>query len=226
MATEYTVSLGELLKDALVELPGVVRSVAERELLLTMQEFFDKTFVWTKVVKDVAPVTGENPIQVDDGDPYTRVTGILAVAIGRSGEGYTPLRPIPSRPYNESTVGGLPSHFYITSNPDEFGLYPYMDNVGSYDLTVEVALSPLLDISSYDTAQNIFPRQIIMKYYDAIMQGFLARMYGHPNKPYSAPAVAGQLRHNFLRAIGYHAAQRKTGYNNSQNWRFPTGWRK
>ena len=224
MATEYaTVSIHDLLKDAIPELPGVVRSVAEREMRLTLREFFEKSFAWTKVVKDVAPVTGENPIQVDDGDANTEIIGVLAVAIGKDGEGYNPLRPIPSRPYNESTSGGLPSHYYITSNPDEFGLYPYMDDVSTYDLTVEVALIPAFDI---DASQNTIPRQVLLKYYDAIMQGFLARMYGHPNKPYSAPMVAQQLRHNFLRSIGYYAAQRKTGYNNSQNWRFPTGWRK
>ena len=224
MATEYaTVSINDLLKDALPELPGVVRSVAEREMRLTLREFFERSFAWVKTVKDVAPVTGENPIQVDDGDANTEVIGILAVAIGKNGEGYNPLRPIPSRPYNESTAGGLPSYFYITSNPDEFGLYPYMTDVSTYDLTVEVAVMPALDIAA---DQTTLPRQVLLKYYDAVMQGFLARMYGHPNKPYSAPAVAQQLRHNFLRSIGYHAAQRKTGYNNSQNWRFPTGWRK
>lgn len=224
MATEYaTISINELLKDALVELPGVVRSVAQREMRLTLREFFEKSFAWTTTLKDVAPVTGETPIQVDDGDANTEIIGVLAVAIGKSGEGYNPLRPIPGRPYNESTAGGLPGYFYITSNPDEFCLYPYMNDVSTYDLTVEVALMPAFDI---DPDATTLPRQVLLKYYDAIMQGFLARMYEHPNKPYSAPAVAQQLRHNFLRAIGYYAAQRKTGYNGAQNWRFPTGWRK
>lgn len=224
MATEYaTISINDLLKDALPELPGVVRSVAQREMRLTLREFFEKSFAWSKTVKDVAVATGETPIQVDDGDANTEVIGILNVAIGQNGDGYQNLYPLAGRPVNEQTAGGVPSYFYITSNPDEFCLYPYMDSAGSYDLTVEVALMPAFDINA-DT--NTLPRQVLLKYYDAIMQGFLARMYGHPNKPYSAPMVAMQLRHNFLRAIGYYAAQRKTGYNGAQNWRYPKGWNK
>ena len=223
MAVEYaTVSINDLLKDALPELPGVVRSVAQREMRLTLREFFEKSFAWTATVKDVAPVTGENPVQVDDSDANTEVIGILNVAIGQAGEGYQNLKPLAGRPVDEVDAGGLPSYFYITSNPDEFCLYPYMNTVGSYDLTVEVALMPAFDI---DADQTTLPRQVLLKYYDAIMEGFFARMYAHPNKPYSAPMVAGQKRHNFLRVIGYYAAQRKTGYNGSQNWGYPQNWR-
>ena len=65
------------------------------------------------------------------------------------------------------------------------------------------------------------PRQITLKYYDAIVNGYLSRVYLHPNKPYSAPALAGQLRHTFLRSIGFYMAQRKQGYAGAQAWRFP-----
>lgn len=223
MANEYaTVALNHLLRDALPHLPGVVMQVAQDEFRLTLREFFEKSFAWTKTVKDVAVTTGETPIQVDAGDANAEVIGILNVAIGKAGEGYQNLIPLAGRPVNESTVGGVPSYFYITSNPDEFCLYPYMDAAGGYDLTIEVALIP--DFNA-DASYNNIPRQILLKYYDAIMQGFLARMFGHPNKPYSAPLVAQQYRHNFLRAIGFYAAQRKSGYNGAQNWVYPKGWR-
>lgn len=220
MATEYTYKLDDFLKDQLPELPGVSRSVALKELRLTLREFFEKSFAWTASVKDVALVTGETPIQVSDGDSNTEVIGILHVAIGDS-TGYRDLIPLSKRPIDEETTDNDPDYWYITSNPDELCLYPYMNNASSKDLTVLVALMPAFTI---DANTATLPRQIMSKYYDAIEEGFLARMYQHPNKPYSAPMLAQQKRHNFLRAIGYYAGQRKQGYNGAPDWRYPRGW--
>ena len=222
MADEYTLSLNDLLKDTLAELPGVVRSVALREMRLTLREFFEKTFAWTADVTGVAVPTGEEGIQVTDGDANTEVIGILNVAVGNANEGFVDLRPLPERPIGEETTSTLPEFWYVNSNPDEFTLYPYPDTAITDTLTIKVALIPAFDINAAD---DTLPRQITLKYYDAILNGFLARMYAHPNKPYSAPMAASQLRHNFLRAIGYYAAQRKAGYNGSPNWNFPRGWK-
>lgn len=221
MATEYTTSINELLKDTLPELPGVVRSVADREFRLTLRDFFDRTFVWTKTVKAVAIPTGETGIQVSDGDANTEVVGILNVAKGNTTDGYQDLFPLPQRP-TQGDNSTRPEGWFVSSNPDEIVLYPYLTEATTDNLNVVVALKPAADI---DASQNTLPRQIILKYYDAIMEGFLARMYEHPNKPYSAPATAQQKRHNYLRAIGYYAAQRKQGYNGTQNWVYPQNWR-
>lgn len=222
MATEYTVTLNELLKDTLPELPGVVRSVALREFRLTLRDFFEKTYAWIEDVKDVAVPTGETGIQVDDGDTNTEVIGVMAVAIGNAAGGYTPLTPLASRPVNEETTSTNPTHWYVTSNPDEFVLYRYLDTSTSDDLTVKVALMPALDI---DPAEQELPRQVALKYYDVIMDGFLARMYAHPNKPYSAPMEAKAKQHSYLRGRSYYITERKSGYNGAPNWRFPRGWR-
>lgn len=222
MATEYDYKLDDFLKDQLPELPGVSRSVALKELRLTLREFFEKSFAWIKDVTDVSPVTGETPIQVtDSADANTEVIGILHVAMGDPVSGYRDLTPLNQRPKDEETTDNDPDYWYITSNPDEFCLYPYMNNASSKDLTVKVALMPALDV---DPNASTLPRQIMLKYYDAIEEGFLARLYQHPNKPYSAPLVATQKRHNFLRAIGFYAGQRKQGYNGAPAWRFPRGW--
>lgn len=220
MATEYTAKIDDFLKDTLPELPGAVRSVALREFRLTCREFFEKTFAWIVDVKDVAVPTGETPIQIDDGDANTEVIGILNVAIGNPTEGYRDLRALSERPRNETT-GSSVDFWYITSNPDEVVLYPYLDTATTDDLTVKAAVMPGLGIDATDTT---LPRQTILKYYDALIEGFLARMYGHPNKPYSAPATAMQKRHNFIRAMGFYASQRRNGYNGAPSWRFPTGW--
>jgi len=221
MATEYTLSLNDLLKDRLPELPGVVRSVAARELRLAMREFFEKTFAWTATIKDVSVPTGETGIQFTDGDDNTEVIAVLGVAIGNSTEGYTPLVSLAGRPIDEDTTSVNPTHWYITSNPDEIVLYPYLDTATSDDITAHVALIPAFDAANGDDA---LPRQITLKYYDAIMDGFLARLYDQPQKPYSNPTKAMQKRHNFVRAMGYYASQRKNGYNGTPNWRFPNNW--
>ena len=222
MANEYTLSINDVLKDTLVDLPGVVRSVAQREMRLTLREFFEKSFAWTANVTGISVPTGEEGIQVDDDDENTEVIGILNVAIGNADEGFVDLRPLTERPINEETTSTLPEFWYVNSNPDEFTLYPYLDTPVTDTLTVKVALMPALDVAADD---ETLPRQITLKYYDAILNGFLARMYAHPNKPYSAPVFSQQLRHNFLRAIGYYAAQRKAGYNGSPSWNYPRGWK-
>jgi hypothetical protein len=125
------------------------------------------------------------------------------------------------RPIGEQT-GTQNDAWYISSNPDEITLYPYQEIATTDDLTVKAALIPAFDT---DPAQQTLPRQILLKYYDAIEAGFLARLYAHPNKPYSAPLVAGQHRQAFIKAMGFYAAQRKTGYNGTPNWRYPRTWK-
>lgn len=221
MATEYTLTINELLKDALPELPGVVRSVATREMRLALREFFEKTYCWTTRIDGATAPVGDTVLQLDDSDANTEIIGILRVLYGNDSDGYAELSPLPERPTNADDTGTSPYGWYVTSNPDELKLYPLLDVDRGKHIDADVALIPAFDI---DAGTATLPRQITLKYYDAIMQGFLARMYAHPNKPYSAPMAAQQLRHNFLRAIGYYAAQRKQGYNGAVNWRFPRQW--
>ncbi|MGL4557156.1 MAG: hypothetical protein ACRCV5_06615, partial [Afipia sp.] len=68
------------------------------------------------------------------------------------------------------------------------------------------------------------PRIAALKFYDAILEGFLARVMAHPNKPYSAPVVALSHRRNFIAQCGRYMGQAKQGYAQAQNWRFPGGW--
>ena len=105
----------------------------------------------------------------------------------------------------------------MTSNGDAFKLYPELTDAVVGGLEIEVALTPKLDTVT-------FPRQITTKFYDALVEGFLGRMYAHPNKPYSAPAMAMKMQSNFRRRIGYYMAQAKGGYNGAQSWSYPGGW--
>jgi hypothetical protein len=218
MAVEYTETFDTILQDTLPDLPGAIRSVAKRELRLTLREFFEKSYAWTKVVPSIAVPTGVGSVvQIDDGDANTEVIAVLSVAIGE-GSNFRYLTPMPGAPISEVTTSNEPTYWYCTSNPDEIAVYPYPENALTKTLKVTVALIPAFD------TENL-PRQVTLKYHDAIMDGFLARMHAQPTKPYSDSMKAAQLRHNFLRACGYYASQRKKGYNNSPNWKFPPGWK-
>ena len=218
MATEYTEVFDTILQDTIPELPGALRAVAKRELRLAMREFFEKSHAWVTNVEAIALPSGNTPVQVTDGDVNTEVISILGIAVGNDTDGYQPLAPLPKKPLRRATIGTNPTCWYTSSNPDEFVQYPYPENAPTDVATAEVALIP-----AFDT--ELLPRQITLKFYEAIVNGFLARMYSHPNKPYSAPNAAGGHRLAFVNAIGYYAAQRKQGYNASTNWSFPGGWR-
>lgn len=155
-----------------------------------------------------------HPIPTPPADPNVEVIAILSLVLRNVWVPNIAARPPLDDPGRTSD---RPVGWFVTSNPDEFRFYPQLENdlVGETEALVAV-------IPSFDTL--LLPRQITLKYYDAIVEGYLSRVYLHPNKPYSSPALANQLRHNFLRRIGYYMAQRKQGYNSSQQWRYPPGW--
>jgi len=221
MATEYTESIENVLKDTIPQLPGAIRSVVARECRLAMREFFEKSLAWIVTVENVAIPDGDSAIQITDSDDNTEVIAIMDVKIGNATDGYTTLQPLGGVPDKIEGSESRSYGWYVTSNPDELKLHPYNEGVSGDDLRVTVGLIPAFDTSLTETD---LPRQITLKFYDAILNGTLSRMYMHPSKPYSQPMLGTQLRHNFLRQIGYYAAQRKKGFNNSQNWSFPKGW--
>ena len=212
MATEYTETFEQILNDTIPQTPGIIRSVALRELRLAAREFFERSYAWTVLVADIDVPAGGTPVQVDDLDANTEVIGILNIAFNG-----IDLAPTGVKPSRQLGTTDKPTHYYITSNPDEFVVYPTLENPQTAVADVLVALVPSF------TATDL-PRQITLKYYDAIVEGYLARVYAHPNKPYSAPMLAGSMRHSFLRRVGYYMAQRKQGWNNSQQWSYPRGW--
>lgn len=224
MATEYTETLDTILQDTLPQLPGAVRAVAERELRLTMREFFERSYAWRTTIEAIDAPAGDTAVwlqDANDGDANSDVIAILQVRLdsdpGGQGNNRRVLTPVGFKPAMEYTNQNYPLGWRMTSNADEFKLYPLLTTAITGGLEVDVALMPKMDAA-------IFPRQITSKFYDAIVEGFLARMYMHPNKPYSAPALAMTMRQNFKRRIGYYMAQAKTGYNNAQVWGFPGGW--
>lgn len=215
---EYTEAFDTLLKDTIPETPGIIRSLALRELRLAAREFFEKTFAWTTIVNDVDGPAGKVDIVVSDGEDNTKVIAVLGVAYGdtaatRGG----PLAPLAQKPTLDQTADSSPRYFFVTSAPDHIQIFPYLTAAKTSFLDVTVALMP-------SWTATALPRQVTDLYYDAIIDGYLARVYKHPNKPYSAPLLATDHRKKFLASIGFYMAKRKQGFNNSQQWVYPGGW--
>jgi hypothetical protein len=211
MAVEFTETFEQILKDTAPNFPGAVRELTARELRLAAREFFEKSYAWTKVVTGINAPSGETPTQINDGDVESEVIGILYMTFNGSA-----LLPIAERP-PRVIASDLPLYWYVTSNPDEFCLYPYLSVAVAGAISAKVALIPAFNSAS-------LPRQVTLKFYDSIVDGFLARMYMQPNKPYSNAELGAAHRQKFVQSIGFYAGQRKQGFNNSPNWRFPAGW--
>lgn len=225
MPTELNYSTDTILRDTLPQLPGAQRDIAYRELQLTIWEFFEQSYAWSMVMDDTYLVAGDLPYQISvDGyvgseNGNAKVLTVLDAAIGTPDSGFEPLTPMNRPPLDLDSSDTPPTHWYIASNADTIKFHPYY--TGS-DTTLRIrttlALCPLLT--------GAYPRQFESKWYDAIRTGFLARMYRHPKKPYSQPVLADRHEREFQQLIGYYAAQRKKGYNNSQQWSHPIGWSK
>ena len=215
---EYTETFDTLLKDTIPQTPGIIRSLALRELRLAAREFFEKTFTWTKIISNVTGPAGKVDIVVDDSDSNTKVISVLGVAAGTTAaQRGAQLTPLGQKPTLDETSDGAPRNFFITSAPDHFQIFPYLNTAKTNFLDVTVALIPSFTATA-------LPRQVTDLYYDALIDGYLARVYKHPNKPYSARALANDHRAKFLASIGFYMAKRKQGFNNSQQWVFPGGW--
>lgn len=214
---ECDVTLDTWLKDSLPMLPGIERGLASRELVLAAREFFERTFAWQAYVEHINAKAGEKVYWQSPYDQYSNTIGILGVTW--KGNALAPM------PYRPASMGGettptsdTPSHYYAAYAPDSFYLYPQLTNDVDDAIGVYLALTPKQSVEH-------LPRIAAIKFYDAILEGFLARVFRHPNKPYSAPETAMRHRKSFIMQCGRFKGQANQGYVQAQNWAFPGGWR-
>jgi hypothetical protein len=209
---ECDVTLDTWLRDTLPVLPGAVREVASRELVLAAREFFERSFTWQAEISNVNAKAGDKQYWLSPYDQYSNVIGILGVRFNGND-----LTPYNVRPRSTDSSTDTPTHFYTQNAPDSLYLYPTLATDQDDVLDIFVALTPKQSVEH-------LPRIAAIKFYDAIREGFLARMLMHPNKPYSQPAVAQLHRRNFMSQIGRYMGQAKQGYVQAQAWQYPQGW--
>jgi hypothetical protein len=214
---ECDVTLDTWLKDALPHLPGVVRSAAARELVLTARDFFERTLAWTTWITDVNMKSGAKQYWLSPYDTYSNVIGVLAVVFKPDGPtSGRPLSPLTCRPAAVFT-SNTPLNFYADSPPDAVFLYPEPDRDLDSSLDFYVALTPKQSVEH-------LPRIATIKFHDAILQGFLGRMMMQPGKPYSNPPLASTYLREYSSMIGRYRGQAKTGFVQAQSWSYPSGW--
>lgn len=212
---ECDVTLDRWLKDALPLLPGIIRGVAARELVLASREFFERSYAWQTLIEAQNARAGRKQYWLSPLDQYTNVVGVLGVCFNGTWLSPSVHRPIVA--VGSSTTSDTPNTYYVPEAPDMVELYPDLTADVDSALTFHVALTPKVSVEH-------LPRVAEIKYYDAIMDGFLSRVFMHPNKPYSSGQLGMQRRRSFNHWIARYAAQAKQGNVGAQNWMFPSGW--
>lgn len=201
------------LKDLLPRTPGANRAVVLRDFRLAAQEFFTKSYAWREVVGPVPATTLQSiydadSFVVESADPLADIAAILQIEFNGS-----LLVPKPSRLMGSTPPVGTPTSWYSTGL-GQFSLWP--EPVATIDdtLTVRVALTPKMDAAD-------LPDLAYVRFYDALFDGTLGRLYAHPAKAYSNLAGAQYHLQRFRAAIGAEAGAAKQGLINAPNWRFP-----
>ena len=199
-------SVSTWLKDFLPRTPGAVRSVAKRELINAAREFFRESGVWLHLDEGIDFVAGTYAYTATPPDSNSEILQIYSIE--RNG---LPMTPKVERPTGERESG---TPLYWTADKAAFSIWPTPVN-GDTTVIVRSILIPTAGTS-------VLPDMAASKYYEAILDGSLARMYGHPAKPYSNPAYATYHLNRFRNAIGVAAGERKTGGFSGQNWQYPS----
>ena len=196
------------LKDILPRTPGIHRKVAKRELLLTCREFCVDSGVWREVLEPVDIVADTNEYTFVSSDPTADVFQILYV----ESEG-RPLTKITQRPLDATTPTGTPRAWY-----------PKAMNVVRLWPTPNAALPATLRarvlLTLKDTATEV-PDFFYTKFYDALLDGVLGRIFAHPAKGYTNPELGQYHLRRFRAAIKTATGQGIQGGVVGQDWTFP-----
>ncbi len=206
---EYDIKLDQWLKDMLPRLPGVIRTVARRELILAAREFFEQSACWRAVLGPKNLVANKKTYYLSPYDAYTNIVQVLSV----EGNG-APLRPMLRRPSGVEPTSSTTPYGYWIEAPDQVRVWPMPSESKTNWLTFYVVLTPK------QTVKHL-PRQAASLWYDALLDGALGRLYSHPAKPYTDSVRAQYHLQRFRAAIGKYAGQAKQQANGAGSWAYP-----
>ncbi len=172
------------------DVPGVSTFAAERELRRAAQEFFEKTKVW-KV--DLDPVYLFSNVEEYDVAIPAGVT-IIKIATARDANGYcTDLL---------STGPGVAGITFINQNT--FRVWPAV--TGDRQIHMQAVVMPSHSSLGIDDA-------LFEQYAEVIARGAKARLYLHPQKPYTNPELASICREEFAMAIAREKIAAAKGFS-------------
>jgi len=199
-------SISIWLKDILPRTPGVVRSVAKRELINTAREFYRQSTAWREVCESVFFADGDYQYTVVPQNAESEVIQVVSVEVNG-----IPLDGKVERPVGDRGAG-TPRYWYPTGL-DTIEIWPTPEQYDD-EVRVRAILIPT------DAAVTL-PDMAYGKHYEGILDGVLGRLYGHPAKPYSNPSIATYHLNRFRNAIGEASAEQKQGGFAGQNWQYP-----
>jgi hypothetical protein len=202
-----TASISIWLKDILPRTPGVVRSVAARELILAAREFYRDSTYWRAVVESTYWDAGDYAFTVPSPDTGAEVLQVLSVEV--NGQDLTSKV---ERPQGDRGTG-TPTLWFPTG-PDTIEVWPTPDMYEDA-MRVRVILIPVVGATT-------LPDVALKKHYDALLDGVLGRLYAHPAKAYSNTDLGTYHLNRFRAAIATAAGEVKQGGFAGQNWRYPS----
>lgn len=196
------------LKDILPRTPGVVRKVAKREFLLACREFCVDSGVWREVVGGIDTVAGTADYTVTSADASADVFQIIGVEYKG-----TTLKIATQRPRDETTPSGTPTIWY-PNGMNGFTLWATPDTSETDAIRARVLLC------LKDTATDV-PDFFYTRFYDALLDGVLGRLYSHPAKAYSNVDLGQYHLRRFRSAIKTATGHGIQGGVKGNDWSFP-----
>lgn len=201
-----SVSISVWLKDILPRTPGIVRAVARRELINAAREFYRQSGAWREVLENTYFDDGDYQYTVVPSNSESEVIQVTSVEVNGS-----LLTAVTERPVGDRQ-DGTPTQWFPTGL-NTLEIWPTPEQYDD-EVRIRVILIPT-------ESATTFPDAAYAKYYEALLDGVLGKLYGHPAKPYSNPSLAEYHLRRFRNAIGEAVAEQKGGGFAGQNWQFP-----
>lgn len=201
-----SVSISVWLKDLLPRTPGIVRSVARRELILAAREFYRDSDSWSEIVESTFFADDDFSYEVLSSQVDAEIVRVMAVEVNG-----TFLQPKVERPIGDRE-DGTPHSWYPTG-PSSVDIWPTPE---AYDDTVRIRVKLIPTNEA-----TVLPDIAQTRHYDAILDGVLGRLYAHPAKPYSNPTLAEYHLRRFRAAIGVAKGEAIQGGFAGQAWVYP-----
>jgi len=205
---DYTLSLW--LKDVIPHTPGATRTVVRAELVNVIRDFFTRSMCWRGVSRLTDAKADKREYYLSPRDAYSNVVAVHQVEFYGQ-----PLVKLPRKPAYSTTSANVPAGYYLGERPDVVNLVPVPNVLQEKALQFFVSLTP-------NTNVKRVPSIAVTHYFEAIKHGLLTRLYSHPSKPYSNVLLAQFHAQRYAIAVAEARGLGKQGYNNSQDWAFPS----
>jgi hypothetical protein len=198
-----------------MKLPGATMPMVQMEFRNTLRQFFQETNAWVEDVEFVAhPNTVSYDVIPEGQAKAVRLMGVFNPDLPRLSNGDS------DRP-SEFTFGALGSSPVngAMMNDLEQVTIPY-GPTAPQTYIARVAMTVNQDVDP--EGNPFFPRWVLDRYNETLVDGTLARMHAQSAKPYSNPQMAAFY---FRKFTGGLAAARnyisKANIYGGQRWRFP-----